>query len=198
MNLSNIAYSDECYTIVFIAVSHNGEMFSFINAIQNRFVFFWNRWKEWKGVLAPYTFHAFLVKAYNTRSDSGMGFTPVQHLCEFAGIHEARTFNAAYLTKYNKIYKDAGPDEVTEMSVTFAEGLIELQNDRQGWLPDVERAAYKMFSNDVMSEFFSDTPIPLKPSAYRVEDLFDSSPLCLMLQEWARTDGKECPVYNLN
>lgn len=185
MNLSNISYTDECYTIVFIAVSRNGQYFSYLNRLDRQFDFYWDRWKEWEPILRPYTFHAFLVRAYNTKSKSNMGLTPVQHLCEFMGIHEGRTFNAAYLMKYMKIYETAGPAEATEMAVEFAEGLVQLADDRESVLEDIEVAARTLFSSDVMKAFFGANPIPLQPSTYITADVVDTSPLSEMLMEWA-------------
>lgn len=158
-NLKGVAYDTECYTIVFIQVtSHNGEMFSFVNQLNNRMEFFWNRWSKWKNLLQPYSVHAFLVRSYNTRSDSGMGFVPDTHLCEFMNAKEARIFNAAYLTKYNKIYENSSIEEVNAFTCEFGNTLLDMQLEREEWEDVCERAANRAFSSAMSKEFLLSVP----------------------------------------
>ena len=173
-NLSGVGFATQCYTIVFICVSsHNGEVFSFINSLNNRFEFFWDRWGEWKKVLTPYSCHAFLVRSYNTKSDSGMGFKPEAHLCEFLNLNEARVFNSAYLTKYNKMRDTATIDELNDLAGEFGTALLNMAEEREEWLAVCEKSAQSIFSHHLFLEFFGADPIPLEAAHPWDKDMID-------------------------
>lgn len=191
-NLSKIKYDDPAYTIIFIAVGHNGETFSFLNQLNNRWEFFWHRWGEWKQVLTPLTTHAFLVEAYNTKGGSGQGFKPVQHLCKFIGIDEARVYNAAYLTQYLKVYHDGTRDEVTELSLDFAEKLITVAEERDHWLQLVESNATKAFNAEIAEMFGAPYDITSVP-AYELAYYIDTGESIEDFKRWVEIHGEECP-----
>lgn len=176
-NLKGVGYDTTCYTIVFITVSsHNSQVFSFVNQLNNRFDFFWDRWEEWKHHLTPYSSHAFLVRSYNAKTDSGMGFMPIAHLCEFLNLHEARVFNSAYLTKYNKLKDLDDPiEELNTLAGDFGNALLDMAELREDWMELCERTARSVFSRDVMMEFFGDNPTPLPRATPWDKDLFDTS-----------------------
>lgn len=154
MNLSNISYDEDCFTIIFIIVGHNGEVFSFLNNTNKRHEFFWDRWSEWRHLLTPYSVHAFFVKSYNTKSDSGMGFKAVEHLCEFINLKEGQIFNAEYLKQYQKAYEEASAQDATDLATEFASRLISIQDERSQWLELAALVAMKSFSNKEISEMF--------------------------------------------
>lgn len=173
-NLKGVGYDTQCYTIIFVCVSsHNGQMFSFVNQLNNRFEFYWDRWGEWTNTLTPYSCHAFLVRSYNTKTDSGMGFVPVSHLCEFLNLKEARVFNAAYLLKYNKAKDISSIDEMNDLAGTFGTALLDMAEMREEWEEVCERSARTAFQGDVLREFFGDNPIPLTSHKPWDADLFD-------------------------
>lgn len=110
-------YDNPYYSLIFIAVMHNGDDFAFLNALHRRFSFKWDRWKPWKSILRPMTFHAFRVKGYKTGTASGHGFTPFEHVCEFPGIDLARIANKHYLDQWHQFHDD---DEKTITASTNA------------------------------------------------------------------------------
>lgn len=152
--LRNVAFSDNCYTIIFITVSsHSGETFSFLNQPNLRLEFFWNKWNPWKDTLKPYTTHAFLVHAFSSKSESGMNFIPVLHLCSFLNQNEARVFNAAYLTHYNKLYEEGDVVALNDLSTRFGEALQDMSSMRDHWMEECERAAGSIMNSELFDVF---------------------------------------------
>lgn len=194
-NLNGISFDNPAYTVIFIIVAHNGQMFSFINKTQERLEFFWNRWGKWKDKLEPYSVHAFLIKTYNTKGGSGQGFCPEVHLCEFVNIKEARAFNSAYLTKYNKIYHDANAEQATEFACEFAMRLMDVQEEREEWLEVAERAAQRAFAKEIWADFFGEYPEPLPHVEFDLQNIVDAGPVAEMMKAWVEENGEECPVY---
>lgn len=175
-SLKNCKMGQTFWSIVFIqVVSHNGEMFAFLNQLNNRMDFHWNNWNKFKDKLQPFTCHAFLVKSYRGKSDSGFGFIPDTHLCTFLNANEAKVFNAAYLTKYNKIYEEGTVDDVNELSGVFGTALMDMEGMREQWMDVCEKAALATFSHDVFSTFFGDNPTPLPHAHPWDAELFNTS-----------------------
>lgn len=150
--LREVSYDAPAYTVIFIAIHWNAESFSFINRLDNRFDIFWQRWKEFKGVLKPMTFHAFEVKAYNTKGGSGQGFTPVRHLMEFDGIHQARSVNKWYLEQYKQWHAHAKPEEVNIQVGRFIEHMVKFGQARKLLNETMMNTLEEIFADDEFIE----------------------------------------------
>ena len=83
-----------------------------------------------------------------------MGFTPVEHLCEFINLKEGQIFNGEYLKQYQKAYEEASAQDATDLATEFASRLISIQDERSQWLELAALVAMKSFSNKEISEMF--------------------------------------------
>lgn len=118
------SFDEPFESLIFIGVTNTGSDFFFINAVNKRFEFRWDKWSQFKDVLQPLTFHCFKVKSYQTNTASSHGFTPIEHICEFAGIKHARLFNREYLERWFQ-FKDLDVKTATDETRDFCIRLKE-------------------------------------------------------------------------
>lgn len=147
--MNGVEYDDPAYTIIFIIVQWNSQDFSFINKVENRFGFKWERWSKWKHLLRPFSCHAFLCASYNTKtSNSGQGFKPIEHVMEFSGINEARVFNAWYLEQYRRWNDDASAEFASAETLSFVQKMIDFDDVRKEYAKIVASGARDFFADD--------------------------------------------------
>lgn len=188
--LSNISYDNPAYTIIFLIVGHNGEVFSFLNKTSARYEFLWKRWSSWREILTPYSVHAFLVQTYNTKSGTGQGFTPVQHLIEFTGIKEGRVFNAYYLEQYMRWKDHADAEHATRESIEFAAKLVDLGILRVDWNRRVMNDIKETFDDDVLK---ANVAFAMEAQNFELDmtQILDCGPIAEALQAWEDPEGLE-------
>lgn len=122
-------YSHPYEALIFIGVTKNQDFF-FANALSSVLDFRWSRWSKWRHLLQPYTFHCFKVAGYKTHSQSGHGFRPLEHICEFPGIRACQLFNYAYLDRWQEFH-DLSVEAITRHTAEFIaalEGFASLQD----------------------------------------------------------------------
>lgn len=150
--MTGILYEQPAYTIIFIVVQWNEMDFSFINRVQNRFSFKWERWKKWKSLLKPFTCHAFLCESYNTKTASSQGFKPIEHIMQFSGIDEARRFNAQYLEQYRRWNDQASAEMATEETLKFVEKMLDFDEIRIRHQKEIMQESYNHFADEEFLE----------------------------------------------
>ncbi len=109
-----ITYENHGYQVIFFIVDPNGEDFRFLNNIETRHDFRWDRWKPFKKHLVPFSIHCFLMKVYQAKGSSttGNGFYPEARVCGFSDLEEARVVNRAFLNTWS-LWNETGDAEKT-------------------------------------------------------------------------------------
>lgn len=173
-------YDDPYYNLIFIAVHANPNFFSFLNKLDSKLEFKWSRWNEFRSVLRPMTFHCFLVKGYRTGTSSGHGFTPVEHIAEFPGVHVARVYNAEYLHRW-QAFADEDCRTITKATREFVNEMVGFKGVQDAVLEVVRESAEAHFMTSdrlkVLQQSLTGTP----PPDVDLDAIVDTGPLVEMM-----------------
>lgn len=173
-------YDDPFFNLIFIAVHGNPNQFSFLNKLDTRLDFKWSRWQPFKHVLQPMTFHCFLVKGYKTKTSSGHGFTPVQHVAEFPGIHAARVYNAEYLHRWQE-FANEDARTITKATREFVAELDDFAPVHAALLNVLTETAERHFMTAERHAVLQAALVGAEPPEVNLDDIVDTSELLELL-----------------
>ncbi len=114
-----LTWDNPGYEVIFFIVDANGEDFRYLNKLETRHEFFWDRWKPFKKDLVPFSIHCFLMRVYQAKTGvTGNGFWPEARVCGFDNLDQARIVNKAFLDTW-QLYNDHASAQDTR-NITFA------------------------------------------------------------------------------
>jgi hypothetical protein len=154
----DLTFDNPGYTLIFFMVDRNGEDFRYINNIDVAHDFRWDRWKEYKKDLKPYSIHCFLMKLYQAKSGTtGNGFWPERRVCGFTNLEEARACNKSYLDLWQLWNTEGTAEETRDLTLKYIDRLqtwAKIREDHQAQIIEATKDLLDPMSASMMQWAF--------------------------------------------